>query len=364
MLHCGIVGLPLSGKSTIFNVITRAGAEVKPYSGGKTDPNRAVVDVPDARFDRLVGVHSPRKRTPAQVEFVDLAGLSRGAGKGAGLGNAFLSFVSDADALLHVVRCFENGAVEHPEGSVDPLRDIGILETELIFRDLAVVENRLGKLSAKKKLLPEESVEKALLGRCLDCLMDEKPIRSLAMTPEEGRALRGFTFVTAKPQIVVLNLDETQKEVAVLPNGEALECAIKARGLSVIKAYGRFEMDLLELSPEEAAEFADGLQIDEPARGRLISEAYRTLGLISFFTCGPDEVRAWTLHDGDSALDAAGAIHTDLARGFIRAQVVSYDDYTSHSDSYASCRDSGVLRLEGKEYRVKDGDIIEIRFNI
>ncbi|MDR1516026.1 MAG: redox-regulated ATPase YchF [Synergistaceae bacterium] len=364
MLHCGIVGLPLSGKTTIFNVITRAGAEVKPYSGGKTDPNRAVVDVPDVRFDRLAEIHSPRKRTPAQVEFVDLAGLSRGAGKGAGLGNAFLSFAAEADALLHVVRCFENGTVEHPEGSVDPLRDIGILEMELIFRDLAVVENRLGKLSAKKKLQSEEAVERELLQRCLDCLMDEKPISSLSLSAAEERALRGFTFVTAKPQILVLNLDETQGDIAGLPNGEALDRGIKERGVSVIKIYGRLEMDLLDLSPEEASEFTDGLQIDEPAREKLIFEAYRTLGLISFFTCGSDEVRAWTLHNGDNALDAAGAIHTDLARGFIRAQVVSYDDYTSHGDSYASCRDAGVLRLEGREYRVKDGDIIEIRFNI
>ena len=364
MLHCGIVGLPLSGKTTIFNVITHAGAEVKPYPGGRTDPNRAVVDVPDVRFDRLAKVHSPKKLMPAQVEFVDLAGLSKGAGKGAGLGNSFLSFVADADALMHVVRCFANGAVEHPEGSVDPLRDINILDMELIFRDLAVVENRLGKLSSKKKLQPEETFEKALLERCHDCLMDERPIRMLDMSEEEKRALRGFTFVTAKPQIIVLNLDETQWDTAALPGGEALARAIEERGLDVIKIYGRLEMDLLDLSPEEAAEFMDGLHIDEPAREKLIFEAYRALGLISFFTCGPDEVRAWTLHDGDNALNAAGAIHTDLARGFIRAQVVSYDDYTAHGDSYANCRDSGVLRLEGKDYRVKDGDIIEIRFNI
>lgn len=364
MLHCGIVGLPLSGKSTVFNVITRAGAEVKPYAGGKTDPNRAVVEVPDARFGRLVNVHAPKKETPAQVEFVDLAGLSRGAGKGEGLGNSFLSFVADADALIHVIRCFENAAVEHPEGSVDPLRDWEILEMELIFRDLAVVENRLGKLSGKKKLTPEEAAERALLERCRDCLMDEKPLSALDMTQEEARSLRGFTFVTAKPQIVVLNMDETQAEMAALPNGEALRRLLDERGTRAIRLYGRLEMDLSELSPEEAAEFTEGLPIDEPGRDRLIAEAYRTLGLISFFTCGPDEVRAWTLRDGDTAVDAAGTIHTDLARGFIRAQVVAYDDYTAHGDSFAKCREAGVLRLEGKEYQVRDGDIIEIRFNV
>lgn len=364
MLHCGIVGLPLSGKSTVFNVITRAGAEVKPYAGGKTDPNRAVVEVPDTRFDRLVEAHNPKKQTPAQVEFVDLAGLSRGAGKGEGLGNSFLSFVADADALIHVIRCFENPAVEHPEGSVDPLRDWEILEMELVFRDLAVVENRLGKLSGKKKLLSEEAAERALLERCRDCLMEEKPLLELDMTPEEARSLRGFTFVTAKPQIIVLNMDESQADIAKLPNGEALAKRIADRGVHAIRLYGRLEMDLIDLTPEEAAEFTEGLPIEEPGRDRLIAEAYRTLGLISFFTCGPDEVRAWTLHDGDNAVDAAGAIHSDLARGFIRAQVVAYDDYTANDDSFAKCRDMGVLRLEGKEYKVKDGDIIEIRFNV
>ena len=364
MLHCGIVGLPLSGKSTVFNVITRAGAEVKPYAGGKTDPNRAVVDVPDRRFDRLVSVHAPKKETPAQIEFVDLAGLSRGAGKGEGLGNSFLSFVSDADALIHVIRCFDNSAVEHPEGSVDPMRDWDILEMELIFRDLSVVENRLSKLTGKKKLLPAESEEKALLERCRDCLMEESPLLNLELKPEEAKLLRGFTFLTAKPQIIVLNMDELQSDLSKVPGGEALHKKLESQGANVIKVYGRIEMDLAELSPEEAAEFSEGLPIEEPGRERLIAEAYRTLGLISFFTCGPDEVRAWTLHDGDNAVDAAGAIHSDLARGFIRAQVVSYDDYTHSGDSLAKCRETGVLRLEGKDYKVKDGDIIEIRFNV
>jgi GTP-binding protein YchF len=323
-----------------------------------------MVSVPDSRFDELVQIHTPKKRTPAQVEFVDLAGLSRGAGKGEGLGNSFLSFVADADALIHVIRCFENLGVSHPEGGVDPLRDLEILEMELIFRDLAVVENRLGKLSSKKKLQPEETEEKALLERCRDCLMDEKPIRALDLASDEAKALRGFTFVTSKPQIIVLNVDETQGGIAELPNGKALERGIASRGVSAIKLYGRLEMDLADLSPEEAEEFTEGLSIDEPARDRLIAEAYRTLGLISFFTCGLDEVRAWTLRDGDSALDAAGAIHSDLARGFIRAQVVLYGDYMTHGGSFANCRDAGVLRLEGKDYKVRDGDIIEIRFNI
>lgn len=364
MLHCGIVGLPLCGKTTVFNVITRAGAEVKPYAGGKTDPNKAVVSVPDKRFDYLVEVHKPRKETPAQVEFVDLAGLSRGAGKGEGLGNSFLSFVADADALIHVVRCFKNSAVEHPEGSVDPLRDWEIIENELIFRDLAVIENRLGKLRAKKKLIPDEEAEKKLLEQCYDCLMDERPLRSLELSDEQERSLRGFSFVTSKPEIVLLNLDDTQSDESGIPGYAELKKRAEAQGFMLYTLYGSLEMDIMDLSEEEAAEFTEGLNIEEPGRERLIGQAYRLLGLISFFTCGPDEVRAWTLHEGDNAVDAAGAIHSDLARGFIRAQVVAFADYKNHNNSFDECRKAGCLRLEGKEYLVKDGDIIEIRFNV
>lgn len=364
MLHCGIVGLPLSGKTTVFNVITRAGAEVKPYAGGKTDPNRAVVSVPDPRFDELVRVHQPKKETPAQVEFVDLAGLSRDASKGAGLGNGFLSFAAEADALIHVLRGFANGGVEHPEGSLDVHRDWKIVEMELIYRDLSVIENRLSRLNGKKKLLPEEEGEKALLLRCQDCLMEERSLRDLALAPEEARMLRGFTFLSAKPQILVLNLDEGQKGAADARGGEALLRDAAAAGIRVLSLYGRLEMDLADLSPEEAAEFTEGLDITEPGRERLIAGAYGLLGLISFFTCGPDEVRAWTLREGATAVDAAGTIHSDLARGFIRAQVVAYDDYAAHGFAFPACREAGCLRLEGKDYRVADGDVIEIRFNV
>lgn len=364
MLHCGIVGLPLSGKSTVFNVITRAGAEVKPYAGGKTDPNKAVVPVPDKRFDALVEINKPKKETPAQVEFVDLAGLSRGAGKGEGLGNAFLNFVADADAMIQVIRCFSNSAVEHPEGSIDPLRDWDIVENELVFRDLAVIDNRLGKLNAKKKLIPEEAAEKKLLDQCYACLMDEKPLRSLSLKPEEWRQLNGFAFVTSKPEVIVLNLDESQSDETKIPRWAELKKRADEQGVELCKLYGSLEMDVAELSEEEAAEFTQGLNISEPGRERLIEEAYKVLGLISFFTCGPDEVRAWTLHKGENAVDAAGAIHSDLARGFIRAQVVAYDDFASHGNSFDECRKAGCLRLEGKEYIVKDGDMIEIRFNV
>ena len=365
MLKCGIVGLPLSGKSTIFNVITRAGAEVKPYAGGKTEPNRALVSVPDKRFDRLVEIFKPKSEKPADVEFVDLAGLSRDAGKGAGLGNSFLSFVSESEALLHVIRVFKNSSVPHPENSIDPLRDWKIVEAELIYRDLGVISNRLTKLEekqAKKKLTPQESSELELIKELEAQLLNERPLRELNLTDEQKRTLSGFAFLTLKPELIVLNLDDTQ--TGDVPELKELEKEMSQKGLKSVKVYGATEMELEQLDPEDRAEFMKDLSITEPGRDRLIHEAYKLLGLISFFTSGTDEVRAWTLREGSNAVDAAGTIHSDLARGFIRAQVVAYDDFIANNASMAQCREKGVLRLEGKEYIVKDGDMIEIRFNV
>ncbi len=359
MLKCGIVGLPLSGKTTIFNVITRAGAEVKPYAGGKTEPNRALVNVPDSRFDKLVEIFAPKSEKPADVEFVDLAGLSKDAGKGAGLGNSFLSFVSESDALLHVVRVFKNDSVPHPENSIDPLRDWKIVEAELIYRDLGVISNRLSRLEekfAKKKLTQSENSELDLLRELQEFLLNEKPLREFALTDDQKRALSGFAFLTLKPELLILNLDDTQTDEK-FPELDEL-------GLEIVRVYGATEMELEQLDASDREEFMKDLRISEPGRDRLIHEAYKILGLISFFTSGADEVRAWTLHEGATAVDAAGTIHSDLARGFIRAQVVSYDDFISNNASMSACRDKGVLRLEGKEYIVKDGDMIEIRFNV
>ena len=365
MLKCGIVGLPLAGKSTVFNVITRAGAEVKPYAGGKTEPNRALVSVPDARFDKLVEIFKPKSEKPADVEFVDLAGLSRDAGKGAGLGNSFLSFVSESEALLHVVRVFKNPSVPHPENSIDPLRDWKIVEAELIYRDLGVITNRLAKLEekqSKKKLTPQEAQELELIRELETQLLNERPLRELNLTDEQKRILSGFAFLTLKPELIVLNLDDSQ--TGDVPELKGLEKEMAGKNLKSVRVYGATEMELEQLDPEDRAEFMKDLKITEPGRDRLIHEAYKLLGLISFFTSGTDEVRAWTLRDGSNAVDAAGTIHSDLARGFIRAQVVAYDDFIANNASIAQCRDKGVLRLEGKEYIVKDGDMIEIRFNV
>lgn len=364
MLRCGIIGLPLAGKTTVFNVITRAGAEVKAYAGGKTDPNRAVVTVPDERFESLVDVYEPRKRVPATVEFVDLAGLSKDASKGAGLGNAFLSFVADSDALIHVIRCFDNPEVPHPEESVNPLRDWGIVEMELVFRDLGVIENRLTRLGEKKRLQQEEQSEKDLLERCRSHLLEERPLRELEMKEEEEKALRGFSFLTFKPELVVLNCDETQTEDESIPSLEEFMELASRRGLKVLRLFGRMEMDLVELDAGSQKELMEEMGIPEPGRDRLISAAFDRLGLVCFFTVGKDEVKAWTIHEGATALDAAGTIHTDLARGFIRAQVVHFDDFRHEDFSLAKCRERGLLRLEGRDYPVADGDILEIRFNV
>lgn len=365
MLKCGIVGLPLSGKSTVFNVITRAGAEVKPYASGKTEPNRALVNVPDKRFDKLVEIFKPKSEKPADVEFVDLAGLSRDAGKGAGLGNSFLSFVSESEALLHVVRVFKNSAVPHPENSIDPLRDWRIVEAELIYRDLGVISNRLARLEekkAKKKLTPAEVSELELIKELEAHLLNERPLREFNLTDEQKKSLSGFAFLTLKPELIVLNLDDTQ--TGDVPELKALEAEMSAKNLKCVRVYGATEMELEQLDPEDRAEFMKDLSITEPGRDRLIHEAYKLLGLISFFTSGTDEVRAWTLREGADAVEAAGTIHSDLARGFIRAQVVAYDDFIANNASMSQCRDKGVLRLEGKEYKVQDGDMIEIRFNV
>ncbi len=364
MLKCGIVGLPLSGKSTIFNVITKAGAEVKAYASGKTEPNRAVVAVPDKRFDYLVDLFKPKKETPATVEFVDLAGLSRDASKGAGLGNAFLSFVGESEALVHVVRCFENSDVPHPEINVDPLRDIDIVETELILRDLSVIENRLSRLAEKKKLTKDEEDEKKMLERCQEHLMEERPLRDLGLDPEKRRMLSSFAFLTLKPELIVLNLDENQTDERSVPGLEKIREMAVSSQTPLVKVFGSLEMEMADLDPSEQQEFMEDLGIMEPGRERLIAEAYNLLGLISFFTTGKDEVKAWTLKKGSTSVDAAGTIHTDLARGFIRAQVVHYDDFKECNNSFALCREAGKLKLEGKDYIVQDGDLIEIRFNI
>lgn len=360
MLTCGLVGLPLAGKTTIYNVVTHAGAATKAYAGGSADPHRAVVPVPDSRFERLVEMFRPRKATPASICVVDLAGVSPGESRGPAVGKDLLTFAADATALLHIVRAFGESFVPHSEGRVDPARDWRLLETELILRDLQVIENRLSRMDkGRGKRTAAEAIETQLLERCQAHLMEEQPLRTLDLTEDEHKALGGYAFLTLKPQVLVLNAEES-----VGHDGADLAALAQARGLGYVRVYGQIESELADLLPEDRQAFLEDLGVGRLGRDRLLAEAYRHLGLISFYTVGEDEVRAWTIPTGSTAVEAAGAIHTDLARGFIRAQVVSYDDLIANGGTLAGARQVGKLRLEGRDYVVADGDILEIRFNV
>ncbi len=360
MLTCGLVGLPLAGKTTIYNVVTNAGVATKAYAGSSIAPHRAVISVPDVRFDRLVELFQPHKATPASICIVDLAGIAPSNGQGPAVGKDLLTFAAEATALLHVVRAFDNDAVPHPEGKVDPARDWRLLETELILRDLQVIENRLSRMgNGRGKRAPSEAAEAELLERCQAHLMEEKPLRTLDLTEVGRKALSGYAFLTLKPQVLVLNAHE-----GLGYDDADLAALAQARGLGYVRVYGQIEAELAELLPEDRYAFLEDLGVSQLGRDRLLAEAYRHLGLISFYTVGKDEVKAWTIPAGSTAVKAAGAIHTDLARGFIRAQVVSYDDLLANGGTLAGARQAGKLRLEGRDYVVKDGDILEILFNV
>lgn len=360
MLTCGLVGLPLAGKTTIYNVITHAGAATKAYAGGSADLHRAVVPVPDARFDRLVELFHPRKTAPATICVVDLAGVQEGSAHDRGVGTGLLTFAADAAALIHVVRGFDGEAVPHPNGNVQPMRDWRMIETELILRDMQVIENRLSRMEkGRNKRTAAEATEVELLERCQAHLMEERPLRSLDLTAGEVKALSGYAFLTLKPEVVVLNGHESQGH-----DGADLAALAQQDHLGYVRVFGQIEAELAELAPEDRAVFLADLGVDQLGRDRLIAETYRHLGLISFYTVGEDEVKAWTIPAGSTAVQAAGAIHSDLARGFIRAQVVAYDDLMAHGETLAGARQAGRVRLEGRDYIVQDGDVIEIRFNV
>lgn len=347
-MKIGIVGLPGSGKTTIFNALTGSSVETSAYPGGRRDPNLAVVKVPDQRLERLAALYTPRRVVPAQVQYVDVAGtISKEEGQKAM--DELLNLLRPVDALIHVVRGFPFGGLE-PR----PQEDYESFESELIFTDLLVVERRLERLTAdRKKGKKGDPVEMELLQRAKALLEREEPLRA---DPELARApeLRGYAFLSAKPCMVVLNLpDEAQGPPPLEP----------APGTIVIPIRGNLEMELAQLEGEEAEAFREEMGGDEPATNQVIRESYRFLGLISFFTVGEDEVRAWTIRRGTNAQRAAGAIHSDLEKGFIRAEVVSYDDLMA-AGSYAAAQKAGKVRLEGKDYIVQDGDILNIRFNV
>ncbi len=362
-MQIGIIGLPTSGKTTIFNALTRGTAPVEAFSSGKLEIHTASIQVPDERVEILTKMFKPRKTIHAQVQYNDIGGLARGIGEKGGLEGSLLNQIVQNDALVLVIRAFENPNVPHLEGSVNAQRDLETLDTELILSDLGVVERRIER--AKTSLgkgggTPAEREgyqrELVLLEKFRETLESGKPLRDLDLTPAELKQFRSLALTTIKPVMVVLNTSEKTQDPQQLVHYDHKKTILVA-------LQGELEMELAQMSPEEAKEFLAEFGITEPSLPLMVRLSYGLLGLHSFFTVGEDEVRAWTIPVGATAVDAAGAIHTDLARGFIRAEVVAYDDLIRNG-SMAEARKHGLVRLEGKEYIVKDGDIINIRFSV
>jgi ribosome-binding ATPase len=362
-MHIAIIGLPNSTKTTIFNALTRGNLETNAFSSGQFDVHTAVVDVPDERVDRLSAMFKPRKTTYAKVTYADIAGLAKGVGEG-GLSGPLLNTISQSDALLHVVRAFEDPDVPHTEGSVDPCRDLAIIDGELLLSDLIIVERRIERLQAQLKkggdklAKAKDETELVLFFRLHETLDAGTPLRDMDLDPAEMKMLRNYGLLTLKPILVVLNVGDTPADAAI-----ESPCDYRHRHTTVAALQGRLEMELAQMPPEEATEFLAGYGISEPGLNRIIRMSYTLLGLHSFFTVGEDEVRAWTIPVGAPAVEAAGVIHTDLARGFIRAEVIAYDALISAGNMVAA-KQKGLLRLEGKEYVVQNGDILNIRFNV
>ena len=364
-LSIGIVGLPNVGKSTLFNALTKAqNAQAANYPFCTIEPNKATVAVPDKRVDALTAKAKPQKTIHASVDFIDIAGLVRGVSKGEGLGNQFLANIRECAAIVEVVRCFEDENITHVDGAVDPLRDIDTIETELLLADIQSVEKRLEKLLKMAKGSKDAKAAAEIMQQLLAALNDGKPASTFALPENEAflQSWRELGLLTAKPVIYCANVDEN-----AVADGNELSQRVQAlaaeRNAGFARICAKLEEELQGLPDDEQAEMLSSYGIDESGLVRIIRTGYDTLGLCSYFTAGPDEVRAWTIRKGWKAPQAAGVIHTDFERGFIRAEVISYDDYMSH-ESEAACRADGVLRVEGKEYVVQDGDVMHFLFNV
>jgi GTP-binding protein YchF len=362
-MQIGIIGLPNSTKTTIFNALTHSQVETAAYSSGQVETHTATVRVPDPRVDHLSAMYKPRKTTYAQIQYNDIAGLRVGIGREGGLSGPLRNVLAQNDAFLHVVRAFEDQSVPHPADSVNPARDLEALDFELLFSDILIVDRSMERLAAqlsKKKAYPERQTDEALLAllmRLKEALERESPIRDLPLSTEEMSMIRGYQFFTGKPALVVLNIGDQGSD------DPGSYVSYRHRRSDVICLRGELEMEIAQLDGEEAALFLEEYGIEEPGLDRMIRLSYGLLGLHSFFTVGEDEVRSWTIPMGATALEAAGAIHSDLARGFIRAEVISYDDLIA-AGSLDAARKQGTLRLQGRDYVVRDGDILNIRFNV
>ena len=363
-MKLGIVGLPNVGKSTLFNAITNAGAESANYPFCTIEPNVGMVTVPDERLDFLASIYEPKKYTPAVIEFVDIAGLVKGASKGEGLGNKFLSNIRNTDAIVHVVRCFDDENVIHVEGGTDPKRDVEIIDLELIMADMEMVERRIEKANKNakgdKKFLHEAEVFKDLL----EHLNEGKSVRSYECEPDDMELIATSDLLTIKPIIYAANMDENG--IADYENNDYYKqlCTIaEAEGAQVLPICAKLEEEIAALEPEEREMFLEEMGMEQSGLDRMIKCSYALLGLISFLTCGPDECRAWTIKKGTKAPQAAGKIHTDFERGFIRAEIVAFDDLRE-CGSMAAAKEKGLVRSEGKDYVMHDGDVTLFRFNV
>jgi GTP-binding protein YchF len=361
IMKIAIIGLANSGKTTVFNALTRGTAETAAYSSGQLEPNLATVKVPDARLDALAKLFSPKKITQADVQYVDVGGLSGGGRQGGGLPPALLNYIGSADALLHVVRAFEDAGVPHPDGSVNVERDIAAVDLELAFADLAIIEKRLNrlnseitKMSAKDKEL--RLAERDLLQRLKDGLEAETPIRAAEISDEEERMIRGYQFLTAKPLLIALNVGEDAIQAPP-------QISYNQPKSAVVPLCGKIEAELSQLDDADAASFMEDLGITQPARDLVIQRSYDLLGLVSFLTAGPDEVRAWPIRLHTPAVEAAGTIHSDIQRGFIRAEIVAYTDLMA-AGGMTEAKKAGTVRMEGKTYIVQDGDVCHFLFNV
>ena len=363
-MKLGIVGLPNVGKSTIFNALTKSAADAANYMYSTIAPNTGIVEVPDPRLYEIDKLYSAKKITHATIEFVDIAGLAKGASKGEGLGNQFLSFIREVDALIHVVRCFEDENIMHVDGNINPVRDIETLSLELIFADMETVEKRLLKTEKLIKSDKTKVSEFELLKKLKEVLDEGQPIKSAELTEEEKKLLRSFNLLTDKPVIYAMNISED--DLLNMTGNEHVSAVLKiakGEGAEAFAICAKIEQEIGLMEEDEKREFLSDLGVESSGLEKLIEASYSLLGLISFLTAGPKEVRAWTIAKGTKAQHAAGKIHSDIERGFIRAEVAAYDDLIRQG-TYNAAKEAGLVRLEGKEYIVQNGDVILFRFNV